>query len=266
MVENKKTWKQEIKEIMLKMLNAVSQEDYNKLKTDRDGYKQDVEIFEKEEEELRRLKFPHNCISEFVINNNADLKEQKKFWRAVFNDEESMRQLHSYLSCDDETFKKYKKEVLNFLMPGTVINSPDDLIYQILEQYVSKVNPISHYKFDKYDKWMSAKESLNLFQNFEIAGDCEDFGIFLYTLLDAALDRLFPEERYRLKCQICDVKGELHFNLLWLRASNINDWITIETTIYPERNLKYFNTPARNQMYSQSKWIFDRDKEYIAKW
>lgn len=266
-IDKLETYLTELKSKRIKDYGGYTQEEWNQ-KTE-----QEVSIITRLTTQINDLKntistnniknYPHNSLLEYS-NKKYGLSFYRKYYTATQNGEKTKRQLHTYLQIDSDTFVKYGFLATKIIEKNTgVFATADDVVHFLIKQYCPTFNPNGNYRKEEGDIWRSAAELIEEYNSKgRILDDCDGFGIFLYTLIDAALSFTFPDERDRLKCQLCDVKGEYHFNLLWLRGGDLNDWVVIETTIYPENNSVYFNQPARMQNYMRSDYVFDREKEY----
>jgi len=208
-------------------------------------------------------RYPYNSLEEFK-SVNYDLIDKKKYHKAWQNGKESYQLAHKFLKTTLED-----EQLINIYLEKIYKSKPvdsDAMIFKI----VKYVEGIDKYKLDKYqygkqEYWASFNEQHdNIVVDNVLDDDCDGSAMFFYHIALAGLKKWFPNEVNKLKLHYCNVAGEWHLNNIWV-SKYVNDWVVIESSIYPEKNNEFIKNPLRHQNYNYTAYVFDENGEYLLK-
>jgi len=261
----------ELANFLIELLGGYTAIDYKELKADLINAQAEINSerikVQEIKDELSKYKlktYPHNSIAEFKSYLEANLKKTTRYHNT------SMGKIYPAIfirtnKATDEMFDKYIKD--NF---SDLDSYHSDLIVQIITRFIHNLVKINGYSSDlkrtgKIEDWYSPEDAFELILTQNGSGDCEDYGILLYTLLRRALIITgFSGELWRLRCFLVNVIGSgYHFSVAWAKES-CADWINLETTFYADSfdDVWSKDIPLRNNWLYQIDYSFDTETCY----
>jgi hypothetical protein len=256
-----------IRKLILELFNGVTKEEHTKICKDYDSV---LFSFENDNEVLYEKIVPHHSLKQFK-EEGLNIRTKKQYYGALQDGAFQTKAWHEFLEIDDETKAEYLKVFHKVVGSSVVYKNADELVYNFLERFPSRVNvkyKLDKDKFGKTEYIESAKELMYEYTHeTNLVGDCDAIGSFFFHCLMSALEVYFPGDTWRLRNNIVlfygvNAQPYRHWNLGWVRGDDINDVVFIETSLQAERRLANLNNPIRFQNNYKVELCFDYDTEY----
>jgi len=154
---------------------------------------------------------------------------------------------------------------------GSKYNNSDDLMYAFNVMFEIKFPVKKFYEHDKNnwgrsEYWATVDKIIEKIRTKKRkADDCDGFMTLKYCMLYYLLEHYFPDDLWRLRGFIVDVRtGGGHAMLAWVKES-VNDWVPVETTFYISKFKKDWNKDycIRDQMLYSIRYSFDNHNAYV---
>lgn len=256
-----------LRERILRLLNGVSYEVFLKQRIRAD--KLDVKL--KEKENITKKVAIENVGLKWRLYPNNDLNEFKEYLDATLegyfkyhtNSNGERFYPHKWLQTNRETDNLYddwiKNDKLIFENHDT-----DDAIYYLtmhIHEILRKngyATDLQKWKVSEY--WLTPQEALNILVFAEEKGDCEDYGILLYTAIRRMLTIRgeWEENKWRLKSFLVNIiGGGYHYSVAWAKKGP-NNYINLETTYAPY----LFDYCWKNDYPLEGNWLYNIDYSF----